>query len=150
MRALSLAPLILLTACDLIEAIKPLEVPEALSDCQAADGDSYSYGGFDTGTSGGASIDGDTLSVDVSYGGGCEEHEWVLCWPDQSFQESDPVQATLDIWHGIDSDTVCDAYLSETLTFDLAPLKAQYQEGYQTESGTIIIHIGDEAVEYTF
>jgi len=143
-----LVPAVLLAGCDLLE--EKLVVPEPLSDCKTDDGDSFEYGSFSDTAAAGVSVDGDTLSVDVSYGGGCEEHEWVLCWPDQAFLEEVPVQASLEIWHGVDSDTRCDAYLSETLAFDLTPLKEQYQDGYQTETGTISISVGGESVDYTF
>ena len=39
-----------------------------------------------------ASIDGDTLTIDVGFGGGCEAHQLQLCW-DGSIAESYPMQA---------------------------------------------------------
>jgi hypothetical protein len=114
--------------------------PDAFSDCSASDGD-----GTDLAN---AAITGDTLTIEASYGGGCETHEFQICW-DQLFLESEPVQVGLEVWHDANGDS-CEAYLSETLSFDLAPLKQAWQDGYQQESGTITIHTDGGSVAYTF
>ena len=95
-------------------------------------------------------ISGDLLAFTAGYGGGCEEHEFIVCW-DGTFLESNPVQANLGIVH-LGNDDNCEAYITEALTVDLTTLKASYQEGYQTETGTIIIGLGDDrpSVEYNF
>ena len=115
-------------------------VPEAFSDCRASDGDATELGE--------PTVSGDTLSIDASYGGGCEAHEFQVCW-DQSFMESEPVQVRLEVWHDANGDS-CEAYLSETLLFDLAPLKQAWQDAYQQESGTITILTGSGSVDYSF
>lgn len=115
-------------------------VPDAFSDCRAADGDATWYES--------ASVSGDTLSIDVSYGGGCETHDFQICW-DGLFLESEPVQVGLEVWHDAHGDA-CEAEISETLTFDLSPLKQAWQDGYQQESGTITIHTEAGSVTYTF
>ncbi len=124
-----LLPLLILAAC--IGPIgKPVAddtggAPAAYSTCESADGYPFDIGGMDT--AGGASIEGDTLSVDVGYGGGCQEHEFVLCWPGGAFvTDGERDAAALEIWHGGVRDN-CEAYLSETLTFDLVPLKTAWQ-----------------------
>lgn len=117
------------------------EPPELLSDCSASDGDPIDVTG--------ASISGDTLSVDVGHGGGCEEHTYSLCWPDQLFMESMPVQVNLEVFHDAHGDG-CEAYLTSTLDFDLTPLKTAYEDAYQESGGTITIHVDGQTVDYTF
>lgn len=132
---------ILVAFTALLSACEPAVLPEEFSDCSAADGDEISVDG--------ASISGDTLSVDVGHGGGCETHEYSICWPDQTFMESEPVQVNLEIYHDANGD-MCDAYFTSTLTFDLTPLKTAWQDAYQQESGTITVHVDGQTVEYTF
>ncbi len=104
----------------------------------------------DPNTIGDAVIDGDTLSVEVTYGGGCEPHDFGLCW-DGVFAESFPVQAWVSLSHDAHGD-ICDALLTEVRPIDLSGLKKAYQEGYQTQNGTIKIHLDgwDKLIDYTF
>jgi cysteine-rich repeat protein len=98
----------------------------------------------------GAAIKGDELVVDVQYGGGCEQHDLGICW-DGAFAESDPVQIWIGVSHDAHGD-LCDALISEQRALDLTPQKTAYQEGYQTENGTITIHLEGWAgpLQYTF
>ena len=93
-------------------------------------------------------VTGDVLEISVSYGGGCETHGFQLCW-DGAFMESNPVQAALALGHDANDDA-CDAYLTETLSFGLEPLKQAWIDGYGGSTGTIIIDLGSESVEYVF
>lgn len=97
-----------------------------------------------------ALIEGDLLVVEVSYGGGCETHDIGLCW-DGSFAESDPVQIWVDLSHDAHADP-CDAIVQEQRTLDLEPEKLAWQQSYQSQHGTILIHLDgwDDALEYTF
>ncbi|MCB9759410.1 MAG: hypothetical protein H6739_06185 [Alphaproteobacteria bacterium] len=115
---------------------------EPLPACHAADGRPLADIGV-------PSISGDVLTVDVTYGGGCEVHTYTLCWPDQAFMESEPVQVHLEILHESPEDA-CDAIITETPSFDLTPLKESWQAGYQQASGTIVIHLDGESVDYVF
>lgn len=112
-----------------------------LAQCTAAGGDPLTI------TS--AALDGTELVVNVTYGGGCAEHDFTLCWPDQSFAESEPVQATLELYHD-DHDDECDAVLYEELRFSLDPLIAGWRAAYQAKSGTITVHIGEHTVSLVF
>ena len=114
--------------------------PAAFSDCHASDGDDTALAN--------AAISGDTLTIDASYSGGCEAHEFQVCW-DQSFAESAPVQVWLEVWHDGHGDS-CEAYPTEPLSFDLGPLKQAWQDGYQQESGQITVHTDGGTVAYTF
>lgn len=97
-----------------------------------------------------AAVVGNELNVSMEYGGGCEMHLTGLCW-DGAFQESDPVQVQAFIAHESNDDP-CEALLSEERTFDLASLAEAWIEGYQTDHGTIIIHLEgwQEPLEYVF
>lgn len=122
--------------------------PEPFGDCRADDGDPYDIGGAgDTGDP--VWIEADTLFVIVGHAGGCEAHDYRICWPDAAIMESDPVQVDLEVWHDANGDS-CDAYLTETLAFDLTPLRDAWHDNYGAGPGTITIHLGGETVDYTF
>lgn len=112
--------------------------------CSADDGHSTDLGE--------ASITGDLLAAVVSYSGGCEEHRFALCW-DQAFLESSPVQVRLDLIHTGTADP-CEAYPSETLTFDLSPLRSAYAAAYGSETGLIAVNLvtrgGSATTTYSF
>lgn len=104
-----------------------------------------------------ASVSGDALNVDVSYGGGCTTHD-VDAVVFTGFMESNPVQVGLAMTHDAHGDA-CDALLQPTLHFDLTPLRAAYQDAYGTDHGTIrlLLQPGNtagsavpHALEYTF
>ncbi|HCH63437.1 MAG TPA: hypothetical protein DFR83_11570 [Deltaproteobacteria bacterium] len=90
-----------------------------------------------------------TLMVDVSYGGGCETHSFALCWPDQSFMESAPVQVSLELLHTGPRDD-CDAWITETLDLDLSPMADAWRESYGAESGEMIVYLGGFSTRYSF
>lgn len=152
-RCLILAPLVL-AGCppgeDDTATTTATTPPANFSACHAADGHGYEIASADTVASP-VRLDGSTLVVDVGYSGGCETHVFALCWPDQAFRESDPVQAGLEVWHGGPPDS-CEAYFFEELRFDLAPLHDAWQMQYGADGGTIILDVegAPTTVEYTF
>ena len=91
----------------------------------------------------------DILIFNVSYGGGCEEHEFQLIAT--SFMESYPVQVNILLSHE-DNDDPCDMWVTETLIFNILPLKKSYQQLYQEESDTIIMNTDGwgESIYYDF
>ncbi|MCY4553063.1 MAG: hypothetical protein OXC79_05280 [Candidatus Poribacteria bacterium] len=98
-----------------------------------------------------ATIEKDTLRVNVSYTGGCETHEFTLV-AEPMFLESFPVQLRVSLAHNANSDT-CEASITEARQFDLTPIKTAYQKGYQTETGTIVLRLRDappSALTYEF
>ncbi len=76
-----------------------------------------------------ASISGNVLTLSVSYGGGCEDHDFLLYMSPPAFMESFPVQANLYLHHDGHADA-CDAYLTEELHFDLSPIRSLYYRFY--------------------
>ena len=104
-------------------------------------GDAGEKFGNDEYTLNSATIGEDTLKINVSYSGGCEDHQFTLV-ASESFLESFPVQLPIFIAHNANGDT-CEAYPTEDYNFDLTPIKTMYQEAYRQEAGTIILQLKD-------
>ena len=88
-----------------------------------------------------ATITGDMLTINVSYSGGCKNHQFILVASD-SFLESFPVQLRASIVHNANGDT-CEAWPTEDYRFDLTPIKTLYQDVYRQTAGTIILRLKD-------
>lgn len=96
-------------------------------------------------------IENDTLTAVVRYGGGCRLHQFDLRFSGV-FMESYPVQVNAKIIHNANND-MCKAYLLERLKFPLLPLKENYMNSYETSGEeTIIIKLEnwDGELSYTF
>lgn len=95
-------------------------------------------------------VDKDILKVEVTYGGGCKDHEFVLIGSNV-FMESDPVQTKVVLSHNANND-LCEKLILEELEFDLSPLKHTYQQSYSDASAEIIIHFEgvEETISYQF
>ena len=95
-------------------------------------------------------INGNVLTLNVSYGGGCKAHDFTLV-TSGVFRESNPVELQAIIAHNANGDS-CEAWLTETYHFDLSPLKAHYQKTYKTQAGTLGLRIKDipELLVYPF
>jgi hypothetical protein len=78
-------------------------------------------GSTDPFTMTGVRINGDTLLVDVNYGGGCEEHEFTLT-SSGTYLKSLPPQVNLWLQHENKND-MCRALIYRTLRFDLRPIR---------------------------
>ena len=143
MRPLLLSSLFVAAACDdkADDSGGSGTTPIAFSACSAYDSGSADVSAL--------SISGDTLSVEVGYGGGCEHHEFTVCWPDQAFAESEPVQASLALWHEANGDG-CEAYITESFDFDLTPMKDAWIAGYGGSTGTMILHLEAQSATYSF
>jgi hypothetical protein len=116
--------------------------PIPIVDCEELapfEGDAFDLGSV--------SVTEDTLSVQVSYSGGCAPHYFRLCY-EPYFLESEPVQSTLRLQHDAQGDP-CEAYPTETREFDLTPLREAWRAAYGGESGTIILRLGEGAT-YSF
>ena len=86
-----------------------------------------------------ATVEDDTLRVNVSYSGGCETHAFTLV-AEPIFLESFPVQLRVSLAHNANGDT-CEALITEDHVFDLTPIKTMYQKGYRTDTGTIVLRL---------
>ena len=86
-----------------------------------------------------ARIDGDTLRLEVQYGGGCASHVFGLL-AGTGFMESDPVQTRLYLGHNANGD-MCRALVRPTLAFSLAPLAAEWRRNYGNRPGTMILRL---------
>ena len=84
-------------------------------------------------------IDGDTLTVTVSYSGGCEEHDFALVTAGE-FRDSHPVELEVILAHDAHGDR-CRAYPTETRHFDLTPIRALYRTVYQTDTGSVLLNL---------
>jgi hypothetical protein len=82
-----------------------------------------------------ARLEGDLLFVQVAHGGGCEQHEYGLCFAG-AWQEEVPVQTTLTVLHDAHGDG-CQAFFVSEVSFDLLPIAEEYAARYQDESGTV-------------
>ena len=98
-----------------------------------------------------ATLEDDTLRINVSYTGGCETHIFTLV-AEPRFLESFPVQLRVSLAHNANGDT-CEALITEDHIFDLTPIKTAYQRGYQTDEGTIVLRLREappSALTYAF
>ena len=80
-----------------------------------------------------ARITGDALEAVVSYGGGCREHRFTLVAAG-FFRLTDPVSLSVSLVHDAVGDP-CEAYLTETYSFDLGPIRNLYGG----EGGSIVL-----------
>jgi len=102
-----------------------------------------------------AAVEGDSLALEVRYGGGCEEHGFAL-YASDAFMESEPVQVGVTLAHDAKGDP-CRALLTRDLKFDLAPLREAYRRQYR-RNGTIVLQLrspgggteGAHSVRYSF
>lgn len=90
-----------------------------------------------------AAVEGDTLRLRVSAGGGCREHEFALLAVG-GWRESYPVQVPLFLAHDAHGDP-CRAIVSFDLRYDLRPLAGAYREAYQAQSDSVFLDIPDRA-----
>ena len=88
-----------------------------------------------------ATIETDTLHINVSYTGGCETHAFTLV-AEPIFLESFPVQLRVSLAHNANGDT-CEDSITEDHIFDLTFIKEAYQKGYWTDTGTIVLRLKD-------
>lgn len=86
-----------------------------------------------------AKLDAPFLDVTVRYGGGCARHDFDLIVA-SGWMESQPVQIDVALAHDAHDDP-CDALPTETVRFDLTPLREDYAASYGSGSGAMVIHL---------
>ena len=89
------------------------------------------------------------LIINISYGGGCEDHIFRLI--STSFMESYPVQVNVLLSHE-DNNDPCDMWITESKHYNISPLKLSYKKYYNNDSGKIIMNIErwNESILYEF
>ena len=80
-----------------------------------------------------------TLTATVSFSGGCALHRFTLV-ANRRFTASDPVQIDVSIAHEANDDR-CEAYLTETYEFDLAPIGMRYRQVFGRSEDVIRIRL---------
>ena len=81
----------------------------------------------------------DTLVLTISYRGGFTKHQFAV-YSDSGFFESDPVMSEIWLSHRANGD-IGKTVITQTLQFDMSPLKRLYQKVYEEIHATIILEI---------
>jgi hypothetical protein len=76
-------------------------------------------------------IEGNTMTIDVEYSGGCEEHVFKL-YGSEMIQKSLPPQRGIMLWHDNKGDS-CRSIVNEQLKFDIS--------AFAYEGGEIILNL---------
>ncbi|MYF68551.1 MAG: hypothetical protein F4053_14385 [Proteobacteria bacterium] len=84
-------------------------------------------------------IEDGTVTATVSFSGGCARHRFTLV-ANRRFTVSDPVQIDVSLAHEANDDR-CEAYLTETYEFDLAPIGMRYRQVFGRSEGVIRIRL---------
>ena len=98
-----------------------------------------------------ASITEDQLDLQVSYGGGCEDHIFSVYW-DGNFDEAEGVTSISLIINHIDNNDGCEAYITETVSFDLTKVKEAFLIAHPTKPGQVTLKLSGQGkqLDYTF
>ncbi len=86
-----------------------------------------------------ASVAGDTLTVSVSFAGGCETHAFTLVVA-ASFIKSSPVRLPAMLAHEANDDP-CEAWLTQSITFDLSTIGTRYRQAYGPGAGRVVLQL---------
>ena len=86
-----------------------------------------------------ATITGDTLTVSVSYSGGCRTHVFTLVIA-ASFVDSSPVRLPAVLRHDANGDP-CEAFPTESYAFDLALVRTRYRAAYGPGAGRVALQL---------
>ena len=99
------------------------------------------------------SIEDDMLTLNVGYGG-CGKKDFTLSW-DGMIPETDNMSLYLSL--PVVTGMECEMYISDTLKFDLTPVKEAIQDHKGTETGEVTLYLTKPGsteepltVEYSF
>ena len=95
-----------------------------------------------------ASVTEDRLDISVSYSGGCQTHRIGICWSGTFDTGMTPALTTGVVTHDANND-FCEAYITESLSFDLFPIRTEWMAQYGT-SATVRFELDGIPVDYTF
>ena len=85
-----------------------------------------------------AFIDGNELHINLSYSGGCEEHNFELLWPEHTPQIY-PYQLVVYLIHDANGD-LCEAAIDETLVIDLMGKDLNYDIATISQLEIIVVN----------
>ena len=97
-------------------------------------------------------IEGDVLTLEKDYFGGCQERSYRLC-TDGAFYGDDGGE--LDLWL-VDTNPRsafdnCDGVVTVEPVFDLSPIREWYEDAYGEATGEVTLHLrGPETLRYMF
>lgn len=94
-------------------------------------------------------IDNDTLPIIVSYTGGCKKHDFILATVPLFTIPGESHRVDLMLSHENNGD-VCKKIVTESLYFDLLPLKERYQQVYGIKTGSILLNLMNSSIMYQF
>lgn len=101
-----------------------------------------------------AVVDGDKLSINVSYSGGCRTHQ-IQPYALTSIEKSNPARVSIMLSHHADND-VCEAYITKDYVFDLSALKLYVINQYNITDKVVLVFYDpegnqiDKTCEYQF
>ena len=88
-------------------------------------------------------INQNLLAINVSYGGGCKYHEFLL----YAISLEKEI-CHLKLYHNSNND-VCKKEIRETVNFDLFPLKEKYKEKYNLQDKVIFLSLENKQIRYS-
>lgn len=94
------------------------------------------------------SITGDTITLNLSYSGGCRNHEFHLI-AEKKFGKLSDSRANLVLSHNNNYDP-CERYITENRSFNLLPLKYAYIQKFRKNSGSIRMTLEGKTIVYEF
>lgn len=75
----------------------------------------------------GVSVDGNIMTIEVAYSGGCKDHDFDLVGS-AAMMKSLPAQRGIELVHKLSDDT-CRELISEELEFDISELAYKKEDG---------------------
>jgi hypothetical protein len=94
----------------------------------------------------------DTLTVEVTYPGGCKTHEMTLCWSGWSSVAAPTELYGFFVDHWNDGDS-CTGLVTETLHFDLSDIRYDYDVdggGFGDDDVVWLVFADGKKLEYDF
>ena len=89
-------------------------------------------------------LEADTLTLTLSYGGGCRDHDFTLVAALIADEACGLPPVALDVFLAHDAhDDPCQAYLTESHDFDLTPIKEMYRDACGEAAGAVDLRLRD-------
>jgi hypothetical protein len=93
-------------------------------------------------------IMGDSIVINVSYSGGCRDHEFNLIAKNY-FGDTNLPKTELVLSHNSNMDP-CEAYPTEEYIFVLSPLKYEFYRMFGKKTGSIRLILDEREIVYSF